>query len=143
MFVTAYLFLSKKFRSTNFKLITMALAIQTFIYFNDVIIEVSESAPVRKWEEYINISNKWQWLFPFNNIYNPKSHWLFKLLQDKYDDNGTLLNLLLNTLIFIDVYLTIKNPFKPQGMRSKWYSFFVVVPMIFIVSLDLALRPPA
>ena len=31
------------------------------------------------------------------------------------------MNLMINSFLFIDLYYTLKNPFKPRESRSKWY----------------------
>ena len=41
----------------------------------------------------------------------------------------------MNTLIFIDLYRTLSNPFKPRGRRCKLYimSVFLMIVMTFAV----------
>lgn len=62
-------------------------------------------------------SDSWDWLFHILNLYedwyNAKEGdlELIDVLVYEFDDIGNLLGLLLNSLIFIDLYLTIKNPF--------------------------------
>ena len=41
----------------------------------------------------------------------------------------------MNTLIFIDLYRTLSNPFKPRGKRCKYYicSVFLMIVVTFLV----------
>jgi len=32
-----------------------------------------------------------------------------------------------NFLVFLDLYLTLRNPFKPRQSRTKWYYLFAVI----------------
>jgi uncharacterized membrane protein YhaH (DUF805 family) len=44
------------------------------------------------------------------------------------------------TIIFIDLYLTLKNPFQPRRKRQKYYNVFLIAIIIFsvvIVSLKI------
>jgi len=35
------------------------------------------------------------------------------------------------TIIFIDLYLTLKNPFQPRRKRQKYYNIFLIAIFIF------------
>jgi len=32
----------------------------------------------------------------------------------------------INSIIFLDLWLTLRNPFYPRGRRAKWYYLFIV-----------------
>lgn len=48
------------------------------------------------------------------------------------------LNLLFNSIVFIDLYLTIKNPFYPREQRAKVYwAVVAVVIILFCISFHV------
>lgn len=50
------------------------------------------------------------------------------------------LNLLINSVIFIDLYLIIKNPFVPRELRMKWYLLFITTIMLLLIILSEVLN---
>lgn len=54
-------------------------------------------------------------------------------LRVSYEIYGRFLNLLVSSVIFIDVYLSIKNPFQPREGRMKWYWLAVVIIMVITI----------
>lgn len=56
----------------------------------------------------------------------------FEKLLIIYETYFRHLNLLVNTTIFIDLYLVIKNPFVARESRMKWYWLFISLFTIFL-----------
>ena len=51
------------------------------------------------------------------------------------------MSLLFQTLVFVDLYLTLTNPFVPRKFRNKYYvpicvMFFLIVGFLNIQTLD-------
>ena len=47
------------------------------------------------------------------------------------------LDLLLNSLVFIDLYLTMKNPFFQREKRKKWFFLIALISMITLLTYDI------
>lgn len=47
------------------------------------------------------------------------------------------LDLLLNSLVFIDLYLTMKNPFYQREKRKKWFFLIAFLSMMTLLIYDI------
>ena len=53
--------------------------------------------------------------------------YLLNFLTDNVFVSLIHINLSLNSMLFIDLYLTLRNPFKPRESRVKWYFIFTTL----------------
>lgn len=51
--------------------------------------------------------------------------------------SGMFMNLFLNSLIYLDIFLTIRNPFYPRDQRAKAYSvlFYLIMTWLFLTGV--------
>ena len=152
-FVGLFIWTNKKFQKHPYPLIAWTSIIQSF-YFCSLTINSYQCVPkmfdlnVRSlrmlptlWEKGISSGFKYWWSPQF--LSSPDQLPSYLLVFEYYYNMyyyGTIisqnLDLMMNTLIFMDLYFSLKNPFQTRNKRNKWY-ILMAVWVVFINILAL------
>lgn len=134
MAVGFYLMRSKHFRKHPYPLLALACIFESGFTFNwsqkyaIVVFKLHKIFLLSQWQNAGDLSN-------YEEIYAS-----LKLLLISWKvcfATLLIMNIVTNGLIYIDLYLTLKNPFYPRARRAKKY--FMILFCVFISSISVAI----
>lgn len=138
MFVGAFLLLNRNFGKHPYPLLAWTCIIQSFYYFSKYVIitdcffdkytalsktlglfsALYEHGFVQGIE--LILGSSYTWIRNYPEEYITSVRWaFFAFWHFQYDSN--IMDVAMNTLIFLDLYWTIQDPFQPTRFRTRYY----------------------
>ena len=154
MIVGGFLLFHHKFKKHPYPLLAWTCIIQSFYYFSKYVIITDcfydkyttlaktlgliaslMDHGIIKTAQLISGSS-YEWIQYYPEYYIASVQWAFiAFWHFQYDSN--VLNVSMNTLIFLDLYWTIQDPFMPTRFRTRYYGlglFLVILIQILIMT---------
>lgn len=132
--LTIYLAASTKFKNHPYPLIAITSAIESFYYFTvfmpnricqlNMAYLFTWSKAVASWRPWSEATSPEQ---------NYKSLLFLQSVQLFINDLSMYLNLYFNSVIFIDLFMTLRNPFYAATTRIKMFFLFAVLQAVAII----------
>lgn len=132
--LSMYLIISNKFKRHPYPLIAITSAVESFYYCTLYLPNRICELNLARLFTYTKAAAKWdvEWSVSTSAKEEYRSLLFLKGVQLFIDDLSLYLNLFFNTVIFIDLLMTLRNPFYPGTMRILIFYLFAVLQVIAI-----------